>query len=263
MAKPNLRGQWALITGASSGLGADFARNLAARGMNLVLTARREEQLNALADDLRRTRGVQVDVIPLDLAREHAPDTLHEKVTAAGRTIDVLINNAGLGIYGDFLDIAWERERAMLQLDIVTLAHMTKLFARDMAARRRGYILQVASIGAFQPSPTYATYSAAKSFVLYFGEALHHELKDKGVVVTVVSPGVTKTEFLDVAGQEPTLYQRAFMMDSPTVVNIAVEALLKGKSSIVPGYHNSALAFSTRFVPRQLAARLAGQLMKY
>ena len=263
MAKPNLRGRWALITGASSGLGADFARNLAARGMHLVLTARREEQLNALADDLRRTRGVQVDVIPLDLAREHAPDTLHEKVTAAGRTIDMLINNAGLGIYGDFLDIAWERERAMLQLDIVTLAHMTKLFARDMAARRRGYILQVASIGAFQPSPTYATYSAAKSFVLYFGEALHHELKDKGVVVTVASPGVTKTEFFDVAGQESTLYQRAFMMDSPTVVNIAIAAMLKGKSSVVPGYRNSALAFSTRFVPRQLAARVADQLMKY
>ncbi len=263
MTKPNLRGQWALITGASSGLGADFARNLAGRGMHLVLTARREEQLHALADELRRTQGVQIDVIPLDLAREHAPDTLHEKIKAAGHDIDVLINNAGLGIYGDFLDITWERERAMLQLDIVTLVHMTKLFARDMAARRRGYILQVASIGAFQPSPTYATYSAAKSFVLYFGESLHYELKNKGVVVTVVSPGVTRTEFFEVAGQEPTLYQRAFMMDSPTVVNIALTAMFKGKSSVVPGYRNSTLAFSTRFLPRQLAATVADRLMKY
>ena len=168
--------------------------------------------------------------------------------------MDVLINNAGFGLYGAFLEIPWERERAMLELDIVTLTHLTKLFVKDMVERRFGYVLLVASIGAYQPSPTYATYSAAKSYVLFFGEALHYELRKTGVNVTVVSPGVTKTEFLDVAGQQPSLYQRTMMMASPDVTRIAVDALLKGKASVVPGYKNAALAQSTRLMPRQLAA---------
>lgn len=257
-----LRGKRALVTGASSGLGADFARNLAARGCHLILSARREDQLRTLAQELTSKYGVEVDVFPLDLAARDAPQVLYDQIKAAGKGVDVLINNAGLGLYGNFLDIPWEKERGMLELDIITLVHMTKLFAREMVSRGSGYILQIASIGAYQPSPTYASYSAAKSFVLYFGEALHYELKGTGVTCTVLSPGVTKTEFLQVSGQQATAYQRAVMMDSPTVVNIGIEAMLRRQPSVVPGLVNSLMAFSTRFMPNQLAAAVADRLMR-
>ncbi len=262
MSDKRLRGTRALVTGASSGLGADFARNLAGRGCHLVLVARREEQLNALAQEITAQYRVEVDVIPMDLAAPDAPEQLYTQLKAAGKAVDVLINNAGLGIYGDFLDIPWERERAMLELDILTLVHMTKVFARDMVGRGFGYILQVASIGAYQPSPTYATYSAAKSFVLYFGEALRYELRKTGVKVSVLSPGVTRTEFLEVAGQEPTLYQRTMMMESQDVVDAGIEAMLKGKASTVPGLVNRMMAESTRFMPRQWSAAVAHRFMK-
>ena len=218
--------------------------------------------MRALGAELSGQYKVQVDVVALDLAERDAPQRLYERLQAAGRPIDVLINNAGVGIYGAFIDIDWERERAMLELDIISLVHMTKLFVRDMVARNTGYVLQIASIGAYQPSPTYATYSAAKSFVLYFGEALRYELRHTHVKVTVLSPGVTRTEFLDVAGQRPTLYQRTMMMDSPTVANIGIEALLKGKPSVVAGPGNNLLAFGTRFIPRQLSAAITARFMK-
>jgi hypothetical protein len=256
-----LHGRTALVTGASSGLGADFARHLAARGANLILVARRMELLEALKQELTQKHRVSVETIAMDLVAKDAPQQLYDQIKAAGKQVDILVNNAGLGLHGQFLDIPWERERNMLELDIITLVHMTKLFGRDMAERKFGYILQVASIGAYQPSPTYATYSAAKSFVLYFGEALAHELRASNVKVTVVSPGVTKTEFLDVAGQQPTLYQRMVMMDSPTVTRIGIEAMLKGKASVVPGIMNALTAFSTRLMPRSFAAALADRLM--
>lgn len=257
-----IHGRTALVTGASSGLGADFARDLAGRGANLVLVARREALLRQLQAEISgRSSSVNVDIIVMDLATPDAPQQLYNQLAIAGTQIDVLINNAGLGLYGDFLDIPWEREHNMLELDIVTLVHMTKLFARDMAQRRFGYVLQLASIGAFQPSPTYASYSAAKAFVLSFGEALAYELRGTNVKCTVLSPSVTKTEFLQVAGQQPTLYQRVTMMDSPTVTRIGIDGMLRGKTSVVPGALNAALAFSARFMPRQLSAATAHRLM--
>src|SRR5512134_3252055 len=186
-----LRGRWALVTGASSGIGADFARELAARGMHLVLVARREERLRALAEELERAHGVRTRVIAADLAKPDAPRALHERLRGEGVAVDVLVNNAGFGVYGAFLDVPWEREREMIELDVVALLHLTKLFARDMRERGFGRVLEVASIGAFQPSPTYAAYSAAKAFVQSFGEALACELRGSGVTVTTISPGVT------------------------------------------------------------------------
>jgi uncharacterized protein len=261
MRQDDLRGKWALVTGASSGLGVDFARQLAARGCNLILVARREDRLRTVEQAITAQHGVEVDVIAMDLEPAEAPQQLYDQLKAAGRPVDVLINNAGFGLYGDFVEIPWERERAMLELDIVTLTHLTKLFVKDMVERRSGFVLLVASIGAYQPSPTYATYSAAKSYVLSFGEALHFELRKTGVNVTVVSPGVTKTEFLEVAGQKPSLYQRAMMMKSADVTRIAVDAMLKGKASVVPGFKNAAVALSMRFMPRQLAAMAAERSM--
>ena len=257
----DLRGRWALITGASSGFGADFARELAGRGANVVLVARREEPMKALAAEVESAHGVSTRVVAMDLARPDAPPALAEQLRAQGLAIDILVNNAGFGVYGPFLEIPWERERQMLELDIVALVHMTKVFASDMAQRGSGWILQVASIGAFQPTPTYASYSAAKSFVLSFGEAIAHELRPKGVRVCTVCPGVAATEFLAVSGQKATPYQRLMMMQSPAVVRSAVRALLRGRTSVTPGLGNAISAFSMRFTPRRLQAAIASAAM--
>ncbi|MBP8251640.1 MAG: SDR family NAD(P)-dependent oxidoreductase, partial [Herpetosiphon sp.] len=149
----SLRGMTALVTGASSGLGVDFARELAQLGANLVLVARREDLLRNVANEITSKHGVQVDIITQDLSAKDAPQVLYDQLKADGKQIDILINNAGFGVFGEFMQIDWERERNMLELDIITLVHMTKLFSKDMVARRRGYILQVASIGAYQASP--------------------------------------------------------------------------------------------------------------
>jgi short-subunit dehydrogenase len=253
----DLQGRCALVTGASSGLGADFARELAARGCRLVLAARREERLRALAEELRAAHGVEARVEAVDLADGAAREALQARLLAAGLEVDVLVNNAGFGVFGEFLAIPWERERQMLELDVVALVHLTKLFAPGMVARGRGWILQVASIGAYQPTPTYASYSAAKAFVLSFGEALAFELRRTGVRVTVVSPGVTATEFLQVAGQRTALYQRLAMMQSPAVARAGVRAMLRGTPSTVPGLVNKVPAFLMRLTPRRLQARVA------
>lgn len=257
-----LQGRWALVTGASSGLGVDFAHDLAGRGANLVLVARREDRLLAVRETVEARHGVQVIVIATDLADRSAPDMLYATLDERGIAIDILINNAGLGLYGAFLDIPWEREHMMLELDIVTLTHLTKLFLPGMVARNYGYVLQVASIGAYQPSPLYASYSAAKAYVLSFGEAINYELRQSPVRVTVVSPGVTRTEFLDVSGQKPTFYQRMMMMDSPTVVRIGVDAMLRGRPSVVPGWLNAVTVWSNRIMPRRMATAIGYRLMK-
>ena len=259
---PSLQGRRALVTGASSGLGVDFARVLAGMGCHLVLVARREELLRAVRDEIASRHGVQVDVVPMDLATPQAPQQLHDRLAAEGKAIDVLVNNAGFGLFGGFHEIPWERERGMLELDIVTLVHMTKLFVKPMRERRFGYVLQVSSIGAFQPTPLYASYSAAKSFVLSFGEALASELRGSGVFCTVVCPGVTATEFLHVAGQRPTPYQRLMMMRSEDVARRGIEAMLRGRSSVTPGFLNALGAFSMRLTPRPLAAAIAQRLMR-
>ncbi len=257
-----LKGRTSLVTGASSGLGVDFARVLAAKGSDLVLVARREDRLRSTADELGRRHGVRVEIVALDLAAVGAPQVLFDHLAAGGRSIDVLVNNAGLGLYGPFLEIPWEREAGMLQLDITTLVHLTRLFAAPMVERRFGRVLQVASIGAFQPTPLYASYSAAKAFVLSHGEALAYELRGTGVTCTVLSPGVTATEFLAVSGQHPTFYQRLMMMKSADVARIGIGAMLRGRPSVVPGALNALTAFSTRFMPRRLAAAVAYRTMK-
>ncbi|MFC1853162.1 SDR family NAD(P)-dependent oxidoreductase [candidate division CSSED10-310 bacterium] len=262
MSAENLKGRYALVTGASSGLGVDFARELASRGCNLILVARREDRLQSLQQELTAQYDeIEVTVTPLDLTASEAPQRLYDQILKAGKSVDILVNNAGFGVFGTHNDIPWEKEKNMLLLDIVVVAHLTKLFLKDMLDRNFGYILQVSSIGAYQPSPTYASYSATKSFVLSFGEALNYELRNTNVSCTVVSPGVTQTEFLEVAGQEPTLYQRTLMMKSPDVVRIGIKSMLKRKSSVIPGRLNALLAWSNRFVPRRLSAALTYRFM--
>ncbi len=256
-----LHGKTALVTGASSGLGAEFARQLAARGCHLILVARREERLQLLGQELSAQHGIHVQVLAADLAAVDAGRTLYDRIGAAGLAVDVLVNNAGFGIYGGHAAIPWEQEQRMLMLDIVTLMQLTKLALADMLKRNTGYILQISSTGAYQPSPTYAAYGAAKSFVLNFGEALNYELRNTHVGCTVLSPGVTATEFLRVSGQTPTLYQRLFMMQSVEVVRIGLKAMLRRKPSVVAGRLNTLLAWSNRLLPRRWTAAATHRLM--
>lgn len=257
----SLRDRWALVTGASSGIGADFARELAQRGMHLVLVARREERLEALAGELKREHGIRTRVIALDLAAPDAAGALHQRLHGESIAVDVLVNNAGFGVFGEFLEVPWERQRQMLELDVLALVHLTRLFAADMRARGFGRVLQVSSIGAFQPSPTYATYSAAKAFVLSFGEALACELRGSGVTVTVVAPGVADTEFFAVSGQKRSLFQRLTIMSSARVARIGVRAMERGRTLVVPGIANVAIAVAMRVVPRRWQAPIAKTAM--
>lgn len=257
-----LKDKWSLVTGASSGMGVDFATILAEKGSCLILVARREERLRELQQKLQEQHGVRVEVVGMDLSVKDAPQVLYDRIKEMGHTVDILINNAGYGMYGVFVELPWERQRNMLELDIITLVHMTKLFIKDMVARNSGYILQISSIGAYQPSPTYATYAAAKSFVLNFGEALNYELRNTKVKVSVLSPGATATEFFQVSGQKPPLYARLTMMESRKVAEIGIKTMLKGRMSKVSGFPSSFMAWSTRFAPRRLTAAIANLLME-
>ncbi len=262
MQDPRLAGRTALITGASSGLGADFARQLAERGCHLILVARREDRLQSLRQEITARHPVTVDVIPLDLGELDAPATLHRQIADLGRQVDVLINNAGFALHGHFLDVSWEREQEMLILNIVTVAHLTRLFVQDMVARDFGYVLQIASTGAYQPTPTYAGYAATKAFVLNYGEAISYELRHTNVQVTVLAPGATETEFFDVSGQKSSLYQRWAMMDSPGVVRTGLDAMLAGRPSVVAGTANALAVWMNRLTPRRWSTAIAARLMR-
>jgi len=260
--KINLYGKTALITGASSGLGAEFARQFAELGCSLILVARRLDRLQALQTEISSRNGVSIDCMGMDLTEGDAPPRLFDELMKSGRTVDVLVNNAGFGLFGDFIKTPWERIHQMLALDILALTQLTHLYAADMVKRNSGYILLIGSTGSFQPTPVYAAYSAAKSYVLNMGEALHYELRHTAVKCCVLCPGVTRTEFLDVAGQEPTTYQRATMMTGEAVARIGINALLKGRASVVSGWSNAFLAWGTRFLPRQTLAAVSGRLMQ-
>jgi short-subunit dehydrogenase len=257
----DIKGMRALVTGASSGIGRDIARELARRGANLVITARSGDRLEELARELGPA-GVEVRTIALDLALPGAPSALFEKISRLGLDIDILINNAGYGIHKYFLDTSWEEDAAMIRLLVDNLIHATKLFLPVMVKRGRGFILHTASTGAFQPTPSYATYAAAKSFVMSFSIALRHELLATGVSSSVLCPGVTYTGFQKTAGHEKTnAFMRFSGMTSVRVARMAVRSLLRGKALIVPGVMNKVNTFLTRFLPRTAAAAVAAGVM--
>ncbi|MBN2737615.1 MAG: SDR family oxidoreductase [Spirochaetales bacterium] len=255
--KKLLSGKWALVTGASSGLGSDFARILASMGAHLVISARREELLNLLKSEIQKQYQIEVLVIPMDLSIEDAPVRIFQFLKSKKIELDILINNAGFAVFGDFADLSWEKESQMLRLDILALVNMTKLFLKSGSYNKKRYILQLASIAAFQPSPMYASYSAAKSFVLNFSLAIRNELRKTSISCTALCPGVTRTEFFDVAEQKVTFFQRITMMDSQAVARAGIKAMLKRRSLIVPGIMNKIMALLTRFVSRPLQAKLA------
>jgi len=262
MDKNALRGKWALVTGASSGMGVEFARQLAKLGCNLVLVARRKLRLDELATELTAQHAVAVEAMVEDLSRPDAAVRLCERIKDAKRTVDILVNNAGFGLHGDFVTLAWSAQAEMLSVDIVTLTQLTHLLGRDMAARGSGFILQVASIGSFQATPTYAVYSAAKAYVLSLGEAIASELKKSGVRVSTLCPGVTATEFHEVAGQKENFFYRLTVMQPDRVARAGLDGLFAGRPCIVPGWINKLAVWSQRLVPRRVTTAVAGRSMQ-
>jgi short-subunit dehydrogenase len=257
-----LKDKWALVTGASSGLGVDFARELAGLGCNLILTARRRDRLEHFQAEIVERFGVSVKTIALDLSTPAGPEQLYDQIKAAGIDVDALINNAGFGIYGKFSDIDWHCEQELLQVNIVTVAHLTRLFVTDMLNRNFGFILNIASNGAYQPTPLYAIYAASKSFVLNFSEALNYELKRTNVKCTALSPGTVLTEFHEVAGQRvDNIYVRLTKMESAVVAHIGIKAMLKGRASLVPGWKVALMAWISQRAPRSWATAVTGWLV--
>jgi len=250
-------GKTALVTGASSGIGADLARELARRGANVILVARRAERLEALAKELAAL-GVTALAAPCDIADPAARVAL----AAAHSQVDILVNNAGLGVFGMFVDAAWDKLDNMLEVNVVALTHLTHLFAGPMAARGYGQVLMVASTAAFQPVPLYAAYAATKAYVLSLSEALNVEFGKRGVKFTTLCPGTTQSEFFDVAVQKKSAFVEKSMMTSAAVAKIGVDALAAGRSGVVAGLLNTLMAFSTRLAPRSTAAKIGYLVMK-
>lgn len=248
----DLKGHTALVTGASSGLGVAFARHLAAQGADLVITARREENLRALASELSAKHGVKVDVIALDLAEPTAAKTLYDRTEGSGRAIDVLVNNAGGGIHQYFADIPWDQTARQIQLNVTSLTELTHRFVKQMLARGRGWVLNVSSIGAYTPSPTYATYSAGKAYVRDFTEAIAYELRNTPIRVCCLCPGGTLTEFHKAAGQElPNVFRSTFM-SAEKCARIGLNSLFGWRRNVVSGVTNKIAMWLLRFMPRRM-----------
>jgi short-subunit dehydrogenase len=247
----------ALITGASAGLGAEFARQLSARGYRLVLAARRLDRLEELAAELGNARAVETD-----LSRTGSAAALFQNVDSAGERVDLLVNNAGFGLHGRFVKSDPARLRQMIDLNCGTLMELCRLALPEMSERGSGGIINVASTAAFQPGPGMAVYFATKAFVLSLSEALHEEVRRFGVSVTALCPGPTRTEFGDVAGFKAKESLDRFFMQSEPVVREALKALDRNKAVAIAGRLNAVGAFSTRLVPRSVVRKIAG-LIKF
>jgi short-subunit dehydrogenase len=257
----NVIGKWALITGASSGFGIEFATLLAEQKANLVLAARRTGPMERLAEQLRREYHVNVVVEGINLSVTGAADELKVRLDRRGIAVDVLMNNAGCGLYGSFVDQSLPRMVDMLQLNMIAMTELTHIFAKDMVKRRAGHILLMASLLGYQATPGYAAYSASKAYVLLFGEALHAELKPYGIGVTVLSPGATSTSFGEVAGQKNTPVLRMLMMKPRPVARTGILAMLGHKTSVVAGILNKIVVFVYRFTPRKIQGMVMQRVM--
>lgn len=256
MSDAALSQRYALVTGASSGLGVDFARLLAADGYGLVLTARSGAPMEALASELA-TRGVAVHVIQADLADPATPERLLADVKSRGIAIDILINNAGFGSHGPFAEADVRLQMAIVQVNVAALAHLTRLFLPDMVAAGRGRVMNVASVAGFLPGPLMAVYYASKAFVLSFSEALSAELRGTGVTVTAVCPGPTQTDFFNRAKVQNSALTLSNMMPSAQVAKIGYDAMMAGHRLAVTGWRNRLLTVAIRLLPRGVALAAA------
>src|ERR1044071_3253133 len=246
----------ALVTGASGGIGEELARLFAADGHDLVLVARSRDKLARLSEELGGKHGVEARVLAADLARDESPREMFEELSAGGVSVDALVNNAGFGSYGLFAETDLKSELDLLRVNVVALTHLTKLFLPGMLARRRGYVMNVASTAAFQPGPLMAVYYASKAYVLSLSEALANECGGTGVVVSALCPGPTETGFVAAAGMsESKLFDRG-AMTAREVAEAGYRGLFAGKTIVIPGTRNALLARTVGFMPRKLVTKV-------
>lgn len=254
------KGKWALVTGASAGIGRALAEELAKCGANLVLTARREERLVGLAKELSARYQIQSHIFVADLAQPAAPQAIFDYTTKNGLVVDLLVNNAGFGQYGELHKTESERLLEMVQVNCAAVLHLTRLFVPGMVARRKGDVLIVASTAAFQAVPYISTYAATKVFDLYLAEGLAEELLPHGIRVSALCPGTTTSEFHEVAGHPS--HSKGREQSAETVARNGLKALAAGKSYIISGLGNYLGAHGERLVPRRFVTRVAAKMFR-
>ena len=253
------KGKWALVTGASAGIGAALAQQLAAGGANLILTARRVDRLQELARELSAKHGIQCEVFAADLTRPEAPAAIHAFTEGKRLEIELLVNNAGFGAFGYTHEIDESVLLDMVQVNCAAVVRLTRIYLPRMVERRSGDILIVASTAAFQPVPFISAYAATKAFDLLFAEGLAEEVRGLGVRVCALCPGSTSTEFQQVAHQPDRAFRFAETPDK--VARVGLEALAQGKSSAISGGRNRWMVFGERFAPRAFVAKMAAKVM--
>ena len=258
--KRRWQGKWALITGASAGIGLELAKLLAANGADLVLTARRTDRLQRMAADLKSAHNVQIEICPADLTQPEAPRQIYNFTIAKKLEIEFLINNAGFGAFGYAHEIPAEKMLEMIQVNCAAVVHLTRLYVPAMVTRRHGDVMIVASLAAFQPLPFNSVYAATKAFDLLFAEGIAEELRPSGVNVCALCPGSTNTEFQKVADQPDRVFRSAETAEK--VARVGLEAMAAGKSYVISGFMNNVMKESQRLAPRSLVSRMAANMMR-
>jgi hypothetical protein len=247
----------ALITGASNGIGLELAKIHASKGDNLVLVARNINKLNQIKTELESQFKISVHTIGKDLSLLNSAQEVYDELKHKNIAVNYLINNAGFGDYGFFTETNWEKELQMINLNITTLTHFTKLFLQDMVKQKSGKIMNVASTAAFLSGPTMAVYYATKAYVLSFSEAIDNEVSDKGVTVTTLCPGPTETGFLEAAAlQDSKLFKGKKIAGAKEVAEYGHKAMMQGKTVAIQGFMNRVMANAVRFIPRALAVKV-------
>jgi len=252
----------ALITGASGGIGYELTLLLARDGFDCILVARSRDKLDELAARLESEFRVKTLVVARDLSKPTAVDEIYEEVSAASMSIDVLVNNAGFPVYGRFVDTDWQAELDMLQVNVVALTALTKLFVRGMVERRNGRILNLASTAAFVPGPLMAVYYASKAYVLSFSQALANELQGTGVTVTALAPGPTRTGFQKRGVMEDSRLVRGQIADAKSVAAAGYRGMMRGKTIVIPGFSNKLIPWVARVSPRGAVTRVVRRMQE-
>lgn len=252
----------AIVTGASAGLGLDMARSLAGRGYDVVLTARSADRLEVLRDELEAEAGVLAYVFVHDLSSGTGVEGLLADVAALARPVDLLVNNAGFGLHGPYLETDPVSEAAMIHVNVLSLVRVTRELLPGMVAHGSGRILQVASVAAFMPGPLMSTYYATKAFVLSYSDALAEELRGTGVSVTCLCPGPTRTGFQATAGARRLGATQLGMMESAAVARAGIDGALSGRRRVVPGLVNKLSTWAPRVLPRNLLTALVGRIQR-
>jgi len=253
-------GKWALITGASAGIGLEFAKLLAAGGANLVLTARRSDRLKNIASELSAQYGVKIEIFSADLLRSEAPAEIFNFTSGKNIEVELLINNAGFGAFGYVHEIPVEKMLEMIQVNCSAVVRLTRLYLPLMVARKHGDVLIVASLASFQAVPFSTVYAATKAFDLSFAEGVAEELRGSGVRVCALCPGTTNTEFQQVAKQPERVFRSAETADKPA--RVGLEALAAGKAYVISGFMNKLMKEGQRLAPRGFVTRTAAKMMR-